>query len=481
MWLGVGGTPGQEVQQGNDAFMTRPHREEVDSVNDPFMTHHRKSQPAQSAQSASSSPAMRTAGPQADLQHDPFLSHASRQLPLAAQPGPQADLHRDPFLARALPMYSASGMPLPPGRFKLLRDELGGVAAKVYVLVPWVVYVWYLLIWVTLRHYSLSAAWALTCIGLIAIVMVMVQRKFASRGGTAVVSALILGSLCLVATLAGAGTGVVLWELSWRQMWWDHTMRWSIGVTADTPALLNADASALTFVPGEGRVDYARSVGYKDGATLYCVAPVLSPSVAGTEVPRVNYWAYGFDCCAITGSFYCDDSRSYLGQHAVVSAGGSSLFPGEEPAYDYYLRAAVAKASAAHDLVSGRGALFVRWVEDPNQVRGTTRLLAGVYFFASVVGALLIFLLIGTLAAFYAAVAAKQASEAKALAADQSVEDSSCSKCAGKGKLGSVPCEVCNGTGEAVWQNVGPTRRHFVKKSHGGGPVNGYGTLAPPA
>lgn len=246
------------------------------------------------------------------------------------------------------------------------RDEQ---SRKMAIMGPWLLYLWVILLRLILSHYSELAATIL--ISLVAAscgaMLVFWYRGF--RRGP--VSLLAAGALGLVATTAGANVGTYGYEMYYRQYWWTETGQRGGITTASVPALARSDFAVLNFwnsahstTYNETRVDPSRGAGYKD-TDYYCVAPILSPEIAGAALVRVNYWAIGINCCQLSGQFTCDGSREWNAGLGVVMVDGG--FPCPSCNTEQF-RLAVGKAEAMHGLVSANGAMFVRFVQDSGSV-----------------------------------------------------------------------------------------------------------------
>uniref|UniRef100_A0A0G4GA66 Uncharacterized protein n=1 Tax=Chromera velia CCMP2878 TaxID=1169474 RepID=A0A0G4GA66_9ALVE len=124
-------------------------------------------------------------------------------------------------------------------------------------------------------------------------------------------------------------------------------------VVATDAAQYFSDAGKIHFNEA-ARVDTDKSVGFKQGGTMYCVAPVVQ--TGSTETNKVEFWAVGLNCCDKKGVFDCDDSHNAKAKGAVVVMG------------DEFLEKAVKKAEVAFSLVSSSEPVYVRWVNSPDDV-----------------------------------------------------------------------------------------------------------------
>lgn len=200
-----------------------------------------------------------------------------------------------------------------------------------------------------------------------------VIRIFSIRGSHGVGTTGVSGRLLFLNFVIASLVGGLIFDAYARQYWWLQSGEGYFDTYASSPAAARADAAWVRFSRHRARnatsdeltlgetgamVDPWRAAGYRDGRT-YCVAPIMDAVSAAAEFPRVEYWAVGVDCCQPRGNFICDASRDFLpdGGYGVVLLSGAAGY-----------EAAVQKAAAAHNLVSAPGALFVRYVRDPNDV-----------------------------------------------------------------------------------------------------------------
>jgi len=148
------------------------------------------------------------------------------------------------------------------------------------------------------------------------------------------------------------------------------TAREYSGVYPQLPAVAFPDAAYVKFA-GQVVLDKARAVSYNtldSGAVTFCVAPITTSANAG----RVEFWAYGVDCCGDTGGkFECDDAADADAKAGWVlqnthdelwSNFGLYISP-PDTRRDVYVQA-VKKAEAQLKLSSpGVDAVFVRWTK----------------------------------------------------------------------------------------------------------------------
>mmetsp|Transcript_35287 Transcript_35287/g.109934 ORF Transcript_35287/g.109934 Transcript_35287/m.109934 type:complete len:461 (+) Transcript_35287:171-1553(+) len=357
--------------------------------------------------------------PLINVVNDPFMTTAAQrredvrtQNPFTSPigEGEPENVQRDPFLTQAQARHRpAEG---PPDRFgtggslavrrEQLYDEMmqarkhwTEVAAKllgpgdtdrktsvrnILILAPWLVFMWELLVWLLLRHYSPDSCTVLTVLLAIASCVLVVLWTFGKRFGP--VSLLPLGALCLVAVVSATLLGDVGWHGYWRQYWWLQTGNRNEHNSASTPAAGMIDSAVIGFWDEAKKrtmngtyVDYLKGAGYKD-KHYYCVAPILSPTTAEGTIVRVNFWAVGMDCCQRSGSFHCDDSRRADAGYGVAMLDDGFPCP---DCHEQKFKAAINKAEALHNLVSTKGAVMVRWVRSPSST-GMHMLLQAILF-----------------------------------------------------------------------------------------------------
>mmetsp|Transcript_16170 Transcript_16170/g.37879 ORF Transcript_16170/g.37879 Transcript_16170/m.37879 type:complete len:492 (-) Transcript_16170:125-1600(-) len=405
-----------------DPFMTRTQQQEGGRTNlgrNPFMT---------------GGAAVQTT----NTQRDPFMTRPEDR-PVQSAPGAMEeqllDVRRDPFMTRLpdqRPAWRPDGQPHwrpvdsmeGPSR----REQFEEVALKVrrhwtevvcrllgpgdpdrrpsirniLVLAPWLLFMWVLLLWILLRHYSADTSAMLTGILLAASATLVVLWYMGKRWGP--VSFLALGSLCLIAVLAGTTVGQLGWIRYWRQYWWLQTGARTEGNSAATPAGSQVDSAIIGFWDDHFQrtvhgtyVDDLKSAGFKD-EYYYCVAPVLSPQSAESTFIRVNYWAVGINCCQRSGSFFCDDSRSYDAGYGIVMLDEGLPCPN---CHQREFKAAVSKAEALHGLVSAPGARFIRWVRNPMATEMAMLWKALLFLLVSGLLAFCVFWTLGSLAWYY--------------------------------------------------------------------------------
>lgn len=276
-------------------------------------------------------------------------------------------------------------------------------AGYLYVVLPVLLYAWVLLLWLVLKHFAPVLTVVATLALATAALTVTVIGAMGKRYGT--ISFLCLGPLCLLAVILGYLVGSSGWDSYARQYWWMQVGTDYTDTSASTAASSRADAAFVGFwdtatnngtVAGS-MVDAARSAGFQDGRT-YCVAPILNPQLAGSQVIRVEYWAVGMDCCDLFGNFACDDARAYDGVHGVRMLERGFPCPGCNA---HLFHKAVRKAEAMHGLISSRDHLFLRMVRSPEQMERWLLLRTLVFAMGCSLGVLLLFAALGWGLNFY--------------------------------------------------------------------------------
>jgi len=178
----------------------------------------------------------------------------------------------------------------------------------------------------------------------------------------------ILFGICFFAFAVSYLLALDGWNYAWAQWWWMFT-GWKTEGSAATPAASRYDASSIAFANGTSwsSVDANRGAGYRTGGNVYCAAPVMDPAMVAADIPLINYWAIGINCCDDFGSFTCDASRSYKGGVGVAMVPKSSLIDGQRGlpcvgCNHEFFRLATLKSSAAFGLVSADEAVWIRYV-----------------------------------------------------------------------------------------------------------------------
>eukprot|EP00927_Polykrikos_kofoidii_P010906 TRINITY_DN14602_c0_g1_i1.p1 TRINITY_DN14602_c0_g1~~TRINITY_DN14602_c0_g1_i1.p1 ORF type:complete len:505 (-),score=62.26 TRINITY_DN14602_c0_g1_i1:90-1472(-) len=344
-------------------FVVPRHLEQISVANDPFMTHSANRVPNHVEQMS--------------VENDPFIGHSANAGPRVE--AINEDVRADPFLTKPshVKLHASNNSSLSFSR--VLESFLGpgdperriSVLKKLVVL-PWLVFMWTLLLWLIMRHYSMTATLVLTFMIVIFAVAGLGSWLVTRRrsGGRSLLPKLPLSLMCLGTVAVGYYVGKWGWRSHWRQYWWSQTGHHYDGNSAHTPAGSRGDAAVLNFADANGNlvdgtmVDHARSVGFKQ-EHMYCVAPILDLASASEDTMRINYWAVGINCCELSGSFTCDDAREQDASYGVVMIDYGFPCPG---CNEEQLRGAIKKAETIHGVVSAKDALFVRWVKDSSSV-----------------------------------------------------------------------------------------------------------------
>jgi len=198
--------------------------------------------------------------------------------------------------------------------------------------------------------------WSWTCLVVFLIGMAAALNYLVGTSGQIAMS---LAKGCFIAVVLGNVLGLYVYDTaSIFPMFYDHARKYT-NVVSSEPSAAVADAGKITF-NGATRVDLTKSVGYiAESGIMYCVAPVVDDS----KQPRIEYWAAGIDCCAVSGDFWCDASGNSEAQGGVVIFDNNGWFsPSRFPFY----QKARAKAEARFALQSVGEPIFVRWVERDN-------------------------------------------------------------------------------------------------------------------
>lgn len=169
---------------------------------------------------------------------------------------------------------------------------------------------------------------------------------------------LLLGSLCLIGCGLGVVTGMHV-EVNYTRL---HSLLHHGGsryynVDPSEPALNHADAVVIGFSKGSA-VDTTRATGMLLEEKAFCVAPVFNGREKGSTV---EYWAVGTDCCLDRGDFRCDDAANPTARSGVVVS--------EEFTPMEFYQQALRKAEGLYGLTSAPGALFLRWISDPDALQ----------------------------------------------------------------------------------------------------------------
>lgn len=145
-------------------------------------------------------------------------------------------------------------------------------------------------------------------------------------------------------------------------------------ISASDKASAHLDAGIITF--SEHTVlDDSRSIGFRGFGHTYCAAPIVSstaPAAEHSDIPLVEFWAVGIDCCGQRGSFQCDDAGESSAHGGVVlhdpkEEGMADMASGIiKPRFfrNGYLRA-IEASSALYQLQTVGTPVLVTWSSEP--------------------------------------------------------------------------------------------------------------------
>jgi len=189
------------------------------------------------------------------------------------------------------------------------------------------------------------------------------------------VAHLVLGVFCLVGCSSGVLFGLFVdGEYMQEHGRLQHGAKYH-NVQPAEPAPAHADAVVLSFSVGSA-IDTMHAVGFKKSDDTYCAAPILDGTEADSEV---QYWAVGVNCCLERGDFECDDAKQPNAHGGIVLS--------EDHEDMEHFKEAVRQVEEAHGLAAPKGALFLRWVVDPNKIgnalwsSGVTAIALGAFFY----------------------------------------------------------------------------------------------------
>lgn len=332
-----------------------------------------------------------------DVKDDPFMTH-TRAAELRSMPASRTravqSVNRtgttahdnDPFMTHSTAARGRSGA---------TRRSAAGTTTKntarnmctcsegvMLVLVPWLLFLVIEALFLFAQNKAPTAIWFAPFVS-VAFSMVLLSVGFMGRQGVLIV----LGTLCLGCSGGGMLLGSYGWDAYMRQYSWMQTGRQYTGVTASARAAAVADASMIKF--SSSVVDTTKSIGYVE-SSLHCVAPILDKTQAAAEVPRIEYWAVGLDCCRRRGAYVCDSAGDFGANDALVAPRGAAPYPGGN---EEVFRKAVAQAEAVYNVVSTPQSLLVRWISDPEATQRTL-LRNGIILYVTSVLAILIALML---------------------------------------------------------------------------------------
>jgi hypothetical protein len=251
--------------------------------------------------------------------------------------------------------------------------------AGLLILLPWITFFTITLLYAFVYHHFREVVW-LASLGFVALAAIFFSLGSRMDGRWYQ----FLSILTLVAVVAGNIVGVYIYSQFFLQYWAYDMNRTYTNVLPSEPAAAHADAGIIKFA-SSARIDTTKAVGYKSGK-VYCVAPVMDE----TQTSRVEYCAAGYDCCKQRADFTCDSAADPKARQGVVIFDANSWFFTSRREY-YEL--AVKQAEAAYDIVSAPNPIFLRWVDQGEEVqnefafygRGFLYAAAAVYLLVSVV------------------------------------------------------------------------------------------------
>mmetsp|Transcript_22238 Transcript_22238/g.40071 ORF Transcript_22238/g.40071 Transcript_22238/m.40071 type:complete len:391 (+) Transcript_22238:125-1297(+) len=360
------------------------------------------------------------------VKNDPFLTHGRGA---ADVPDAREDISRDPFLTAHGTRYGATrdlnsgndfdlntgkDEPQPQGELEnRFIERLTGFLPTDYafegrtkkglkqlVAGPFIAFAGMLLTWSILQTISeqfcifITLVWGCLCIGSIARSRrLLLQMR---------VSPVVLGTLVLLAIVWGFAAGLRGYNLHFRQTIFSYSGMQQ-PASASTPGASVADAATIDFssaqTKGGTSVDSSRAAGFKEAdGHIYCVAPILDTNTASADMPRVNFWAIGLDCCEPFGYFTCGSSREIGAASGVVMLEGG--FPCPTCNNDQF-RLAVDKAASLYGVASAPGAVFLQWTSNVSGNKAGMMLSAVVFLVVSVLLAFFGFTVLGCIVWYY--------------------------------------------------------------------------------
>lgn len=168
-----------------------------------------------------------------------------------------------------------------------------------------------------------------------------------------------LGGMCFLAVVLGTTAGLWNFNRYMYKYWAYHGSQEYKNVAAGDLAASHLDAGRIWFTQ-ETHVDLQKSFASASDGSLFCVAPV----VGSLQSTAVQFWAAGVSCCGRDGkTFECDDAT-----HSQAHGGLVLL---EDPFFadGFYeqFRKAASMAALQQGLTSDKDALFLRFVENPEE------------------------------------------------------------------------------------------------------------------
>lgn len=236
-------------------------------------------------------------------------------------------------------------------------DKFPGVV--LLALIPWTIYLLTSLLFAFTLQNGSFFVW-ITCALFLSLGFICTLVQWINEQGRGYVY---LGMLVILAVLVAVLGGYYNYTIHLRPYWANISNQRYTNVLATEPATSHGDASSILFAKGV-IIDSYSSMGYRAKGSMFCVAPIRDTY----SKSRVEYWAIGKDCCLARGSFNCDNARSPNSRSAVVFRDIPALFVSSD---EEYFRKAIQQAESTYNLVSGKRALLVRWLDDPGITQNT--------------------------------------------------------------------------------------------------------------
>lgn len=173
------------------------------------------------------------------------------------------------------------------------------------------------------------------------------------------------------------------------------------GVRPESKAFDYQDAGRLHFAPGS-RVGVDWAVGLRFDGEIYCAAPIVGPEQTVGQIPRVDFWAVGLNCCGARGRFVCNQVATGASSGVVVhDAGGpiTELASGTETAK---LRRAARAAAEHYGLPVSPRPVVLHWGKDLAAIEAEWYHAALGVVLLTTVASLVLLALTSTLALVYA-------------------------------------------------------------------------------
>mmetsp|Transcript_87644 Transcript_87644/g.203889 ORF Transcript_87644/g.203889 Transcript_87644/m.203889 type:complete len:294 (-) Transcript_87644:78-959(-) len=222
------------------------------------------------------------------------------------------------------------------------------------ILLPVLIFVLISFLMVFVSHTAQVVIWIVVAFCFFISFVFMITRKVHTRDGPNFW--VNVGGLCALATIASTGAGIFNCRTNISHFWAYKGQRSYTNVLPSEPALSHLDGGTFIFSE-DARVE-TTSFGFLHTGRYFCVAPIVGSAQQAT----VEYWAAGLDCCN-ERNFSCHLSASTSAHAGIVYLDDEQFVRHE---ISNFRRAA--KSAADHAGVSGSSdALFVKWVEDPEQ------------------------------------------------------------------------------------------------------------------